>query len=412
MSDAAEVRPEVPGRGSGDLVRDPVFAPYFWGKLLANVGIWIHNIASVALVYSLSRSVLLVGLVTVALFTPQLLLVTLSGAAADRGDRRRQLLLGRLFCAAGSFALGTGVLATNSTGGLPMWFIMSASAFVGLGFTIGGPAMQALIPSLVREEELPKAVALDNFSFAIGRALGPALGGLIASGGNLAWAFGVAGIFHLVFAVIVARLPDQRGRPVATGFDASIRAGLAYVARHPTVAAILVGVAAIGVGADPALTLAPSLAAQLGGGPDLVGLFASAFGVGAFLVFFVQSWLTTRFGSSRLGSVGLVCLAGGSLGLLTGWGTGWALACFALSGAGMTLALTSLGTELYSRVPDHFRGRIMALWLLGFVGARPVAATLNGFLADRWSLQAALAVTAVGVLVAAYVARPSVLSER
>lgn len=217
-------------------------------------------------------------------------------------------------------------------------------------------------------------------------------------------------MLHLFFAAVVARLPWSGGRRADDGTDTSTRAGLAYVAKHRTVAAILFGVAAIGVGADPAITLAPSLAEQLGGGPDLVGLFASAFGGGAFLIFFAQSRLTARFGSSRLGPAGLVCLASGSLGLLATWGPGWALACFGLGGAGMTLALTGLGTELYARVPDAFRGRIMALWLMGFVGSRPLAAMLSGFLSDRWSIHVSLAVTAGGVLMAAYVCRPRVLA--
>lgn len=177
MTDPAESNPAVPGRGIAGLVRDPVFGPYFWGKLLANIGIWIHNIASIALVYTLSSSVFLVGLVSVAQFTPQLLLATLSGAAADRGNRRRQLLLGRLFCSAGSLGLFVWLLANQASFGPPVWFIMVASLIVGVGFTVGGPAMQALMPSLVRDDELPQAIALDNVSFAIGRAVGPALGG-------------------------------------------------------------------------------------------------------------------------------------------------------------------------------------------------------------------------------------------
>lgn len=394
------------GRGQGALVLDARFGTFFWGKLSANVGIWIFNVAAVLLVFESTRSPLLVGLVSVAQFVPQIFLVAVSGAAADRGDHKRQLLAGRVLCTLGSAAVGVGLVVAGED--VPVAVVLAAALTVGLGFTVGGPAMQALLPTLVREGEVPQAVALDNFSFAVGRAFGPMLGGLIAAAFGLIWAFVVATLLHLVFLAAVLSLP-RAARTVRDRTSGSVREGLAYVRRNPQVAAILVGVGAIGIGADPAITLAPSIAEQVGGSSALVGYFASAFGVGAFVVFFVQAPLTRWLSSQRLASLGLIAMALGALVLVVTRQPWPAAGAFGVAGAGMTLALTALGTELYARVPEAFRGRVMALWLLGFVGSRPLAGLMNGSVAEHVSVAAALVLTAVVVLAAAWTCRPEAL---
>lgn len=402
--------PDGEPRSLSAIALDRTFGPFFGGKLSANVGIWIFNIAAVVLVFQITRSPLMVGIVSVTQFVPQLLLVTVSGVVADRGNRKLQLFIGRVLCAVGPTIIWVWLLV-EGVAGVPAWVVMAASSFVGLGFALGGPAMQAILPHLVRPSETPKAVALDNFSFAVGRALGPALGGLLAAI-DLTWAFAASALGHIIFAVAVAGLPRALSRPAGRAErSSSATGGLGYIASRPVIAAILLGVAAIGLGADPALTLAPSLADEVGRGGNLVGLFASSFGLGAFLIFFVQSSLTLRLGSHRLASIGLITMALGSLGLIATSSAAWALACFGLAGLGMTLSLTALGTELYARVTDEYRGRIMAFWLLGFVGSRPLGAGLNGALAELISVDAALVATALLVLGAAWLCRPSVLSR-
>jgi MFS family permease len=395
-------------RNSFALVADPVYGPFFAGKLLANCGIWIQNIASASLIYQLTRSVFLVGLVSFFQFTPQLLFAPLSGAMADRGNPRRQLLLGRFVCFLGAAVLAGWVWATDELGDVPAWLVMATAMVAGIGFTIGGPAMQALLPSLVREGEVGRAVALDNLGFSVGRAVGPAAGGVLAATAGYEVAFGVAAASHLVFLLAVVRL---RVRPVTRtdGASFSVGDGVRYLRTDPVVALLILGVAAVGVGADPAITLAPSLSASLGGGPELVGLFASAFGAGAFVAFFIQAVLRRYLDHPRLAPLGLVLLAASSVALPFTGSAGAALAAFGLGGAGMTLALTAFTTLLYERVPREFIGRIMALWLVGFVGSRPLAAALSGGLADLASVDAALGMTAVFVLVVGWFCRPSVL---
>jgi MFS family permease len=402
-----EPGPAAP-RPSRRLLTDPVFGPYWAGKLLANVGIWIQNIASAALVWQLTSSAFLVGLVSFAQFLPQLVLTPVSGAMADRGSPRRQILLGRALCTLGAAVLAGWVLLTPDVADVPPWIMMVTALVVGIGFSVGGPAMQALLPSLVRDGEVGRAVALDNLTFSVGRALGPALGGVVAATAGYGVAFLLAAVGHLVFLGAVFRLRTP-GAATAPGPRLSVADGVRYLRTDPVVGILLLGVTAVGIGADPAVTLGPSLSEALGGGPELVGLLASAFGVGAFLGFFAQAALTRFLDHARLATSGLVLLGFAAVGLAVSWNVPAAVGAFVVGGVGLTLAMNSLTTLLYDRVPREFIGRIMALWLVGFVGSRPLAAALNGALTDLVSVGAALLTTAVIVLGVAAVCRPAVL---
>lgn len=395
-----------PARGSLRLLGDPTFGPFFVGQLLATAGVWVHNIAAAIVVYELTRSAALVGAVSIAQFGPQLLLASWSGAMADRGDRRRQVVWGRLVTVLGSGGLALWI-ATIGLDGVPgALAVVAAALVVGIGFALGGPAMQALIPSLVRPSELASGVTLSAAPFTLARAGGPAIGALIVTTAGPAAAFAVAAASNLAFAVLVMVLaiPHVERSPAS---DGSVRAGFRHIRGDGAVLALLLGACTVGIGADPVITLSPPIADALGGGSRLVGWLASAFGIGAVLAFPLLGWLRRRAGLPRMASGGLLVMAAG-LGLLALAPVAWlALGAMGIAGVGITLAVTSLSTQLQQRSPEHLRGRIMAVWLIAFLGSRPLAAGVNGGIADVLSPAAALAVV-VGVLVGgAWLVRPA-----
>ena len=401
----------APPRGSLGLLRDPVFGPFFAGKLLSTAGVWVHNIVAAILAYELSGSALVVGAVSVAQFGPQLLFAPLSGARADAGDRRRQLIVGRLVAAAGSGSLAI-ALWLLGPGGFPgAWPVVLAAGVVGIGFVIGGPAMNALIPSLVRPNELAGAIALNSVPFTVARAGGPALGALIAASAGPAPAFALAALANLGFALILVRLRVPE-RPSSPPGDRRVRAGVRYLREDRGIALLLIGVMAIGIGADPVITLTPPLSAAFGAGSTLVGLFASSFGIGAGVTFLSLSTLRARLGLPRLSVVGLLLLGGGSIAAGVAPTPVAAVVALAVAGAGMMLALTSLSTQLQERLPDELRGRVMALWSVAFLGSRPLAATVNGALADLTSVSVAFTTVGLLLLVSAWWVRPARLAAR
>lgn len=386
---------ELPPRGAPGLLRDRVFGPFWLGKLLSTAGIWVHNVVAAIVTYQVSRSTLMVGAVTVAQFAPQLLFAPLSGAQADRGNPRRQLIAGRAIAAIGSLGLAV-VIGVVGVDGLPnAWPVIASAGVVGIGFVVGGPAMHALLPTLVRPSELPAAVALNHLPPTLARSGGPVLGALLLVTVGPAWAFAFTGVTNLLFSLVIISLPIHREPRDLKPGDGTVRAGLRYLRGDPAVMLFLVGVLALGFGADPVVTMTPALSDAFGRGEQLVGIFASAFGIGAAAVFPLLRILRDRVGVERLGVAGLACLSAGLLVSGAAAVPAVAVAGMAIGGVGFSVALTCLTTALYTQVPDVYRGRMMALWSMAFLGSRPIAAVVNGSIADASSVGVAFAVAAV-----------------
>ena len=403
-------------RSFAGLLRDRVFGTYFVGRLFAAAGIWIHAIVSALLAYELTESAFAVGLVSALQFTPQLLFGPLSGAMADRWNRQRQVVVGRSVsaCASGGLAIVLAIAGTDDLGGI--WAVYCGSALLGIGSAISGPAGQALLPSLVRDSEIGFAVALDSVPFTLARAFAPLLGVFVSSTAGPEVAYGIAFLGNAGFAVLVFLLPidEARRRSVrgaARGKDATVRAGLRFVRGRPPIMRILIGVVAVGVGTDPAITLAPPLSASMGRGTDLVGGFASAFGIGAALSFATIQWAHDRYRLGTLSMTGLCLMASGTLVAASVPRPALAIVAFAVSGSGLTLALTSFTTLLHERSPEDMRGRILALWGLAFLGSRPLAAALDGAVADVFGVSSALVVNALLVLGCAYASSSSTRAD-
>jgi MFS family permease len=402
----------APPRTSWQLLADPVFGPFFAGKALSTAGIWVHNIVAAILAWELSGSAFVVGLVSVAQFGPQLVFAPLSGAMADRGDRRRQLITGRLIAASGSGGLALWIALVGVEGLPGAWPVVATALVVGVGFVVGGPAMNALIPALVRPNELAAAVAVNSIPFTVARAAGPTLGALLATTLGPASAFALAAGTNLLFALLLVPLPIRSRADGAGAGDRRVRAGVRYLREDRGIGLLLLGVAAIGIGADPVITLTPSLAAELGAGTTLVGVFASSFGVGAGLTFVVLTRLRRRFALEGVAVRGLVLLATGTATAGLAPTVPLAITGFVIGGAGMTMSLTALSTLLQGRLPDALRGRVMALWSMAFLGSRPVAAAVNGAVADATAPVVAFLTVAVVVAVVAVAVRPSRLAAR
>ena len=372
------------------------------------MGIWIYSIVAAIVVWDLTRSTLLVGLVSAAQFAPQLLLAPWSGARADRGDRTHQLMLGWGIMAAITLILAAAfsIGAINGTSGAAL--VILGTLISGVGIVIGLPPQHALVPSIVRDGELPLAIALNSLPATIARAGGPALGAalLTYAGGAIAMAV-VASMFGC-FVWVAKRLPGgSRSAGASLDSDASARAGFRWLRTQPSMVSLLFGMAAVGIGADPVITLTPALAEHLGEAQTFVGWLASAFGVGTAAGVILTSRMIRVTGIHRLAAVGLSMLGTALVAAAIGASPLAAILAFGFAGIGLAFALTALTTLIQSNVPDEFRGRMMAFWGVSYVGVRPIAAPISGIVSDNLSVDAALITAAVLVLISGVVARPA-----
>ncbi|MCT7661372.1 MFS transporter [Mycobacterium deserti] len=395
-------------RSALGLMFDPVFGALFWGKMFAVVAVWTHGIVAAIVMYDATRSALMVGLVGVAQFGPQLILTPTSGKWADTGNPVRQILLGRVLCVAGSGFVAVWLFVDSGLQGMAAAIpILIGSLLVGFGFVVGGPAMQSIVPNLIRDGELSTAMALNSMPMTVGRIVGPASGAYLAAHLGSASGFAVSAALHLVFTifVVVVRFPSPPVR--RSGADYRVRTAVRYVWRDRPLLLALIAVTTVGIASDPSITLTPSMADQLGGGTHLVGILSASFGIGAAVGMAVLAMMGGRMASHRVSSIGLCGMALGCVVLAIGTVPAVALIGFALTGLGFGWAMTGLATVVQERAPEELRGRIMALWLVGFVGSRPIAAALLGGTADLVSVQAAFAVAAALSLVVALWCRPS-----
>ncbi len=404
----AETTAPPQARGALGLMFDPVFGALFWGKIFAVVAVWTHGIVAAIVMYDATHSALMVGLVGVVQFGPQLILSPTSGKWADTGNPARQILLGRVLCVLGSGSVAVWLFVDPGLQGMAAAIpVLIGSLLVGFGFVVGGPAMQSIVPTLIRDGELSTAMALNSIPMTIGRIVGPAAGAYLAAHLGSAAGFAVSAGLHLVFAIflVVVRFPSPPER--RSGIDYRVRAAVKYVWRDRPLLLALVAVTTVGIASDPSITLAPSMADELGGGARTVGMLSATFGMGAAVGMAVLALMRGRMASARVSSIGLSGLAAGCAVLALATVPTVALAGFALAGLGFGWAMTGLSTLVQERAPEELRGRIMALWLVGFVGSRPIAAALLGGTADLVSVQAAFAVAAALSVVVALLCRPS-----
>ena len=371
------------------------FGTFFLGSSLSNVGTWFQNIAAGLLVFELTRSTLLVGVVNFAQFAGAFLLAPWAGAAADRFDRRRLLVVSQLVAA----TVGAALAVVTLLGWVTAPIVIVAALLLGLSLAFMVPALLALVPLLVEPDELESAISLNSVSFNLARAVGPVLGALVVEHAGYGAAFGLNAASFLAFvtALLLIRPRTQQRR---SGARPRLRESVQAVRARPLWAALLLAVVAISASTDPINTLSPELAIDVFGGRELdVGWLVGAFGAGATVTALTLSgWLRRRRRVLVPAMVvqGLGMVAVGLAPTLTA-----AIVAMAVSGGGFLAAITRSTARLQAEVPDVQLGRVMALWSLAFVGTRPVAALVDGAVAEAFGARAAAVVLAVPVLVAA-----------
>jgi MFS family permease len=371
------------------------FGVYFAGSALSNVGTWFQNIAAGLLVYELTRSTLLVGAVNFAQFAGAFLLAPWAGAAADRFDRRKLLMVSQ----AGAAVVGAALAVITLVGAATAPIVVAAAALLGLALAFMVPALLALVPLLVDREDLDAAVSLNSVTFNLARAVGPVLGALVVGRAGYGVAFGLNAVSFLAFVVALVFV-RPRAQERVRGPRPRLTESIARVRREPVWGALLVVVVVASTATDPINTITPELALDVFGGREVdVGLLVGAFGTGATVTALtLTSWLRTR-PHALVGAMLVQGLGMAAVGLAPSFAL--ALLAMAVSGGGFIAAITRSTARLQSEVPDSQLGRVMALWSLAFVGTRPFAALLDGLVAEWLGARAAAMVLALPVMLAA-----------
>ncbi|HEV7863480.1 MAG TPA: MFS transporter [Acidimicrobiia bacterium] len=369
------------------------FWPYFAGNLLSNCGTWFQNIAQAILVYRLTHSTFLVGVVNFAQFVGVFLLAPWAGSAADRFDRRRMLVVTQIVATA-----VTALLAVlQSVGRATTPVVIGLALVLGLTVAFAIPALQAMVPDLVGAEHLAPAMALSSLTFNLARAVGPVLGAVVVARWGIAFAFALNSLSYLgLIAGLLAVRPAQTSRPAATRWRDSLR----LLRDDRALIVLLLVVAAISLTQDPVSTLTPGFSAEVFHRADtLTGLLVGAFGAGSALAAVTVAG-RGRDPIRRL-APGCLCMGLGILGFGLAPALPVAFGALAVAGFFFMATNTAATTALMLEVAPEQRGRVMAMWSLCFLGTRPLASLADGALASSVSLRTAAVALTVPVLIAA-----------
>jgi MFS family permease len=373
------------------------FQLFFGGQLISLIGTWMQNVAQSWLVYRLTGSSLLLGLVGFAGQIPVFVLAPLGGAVADRVRRRDLLVATQTASMLLAFALAAltlgGVLRPDN-----VYWIFACAALLGAVNAFDIPTRQAFVVQMVGREDLANAIALNSSMFNGARVVGPAIAGVLVGAIGEGWCFFANGVSFLavIAGLLAMRLPEAPPAARRASAIADIVEGFGFVARAAPIRALILLLGLVSVTAMPYAVLMPIFADRiLHGGARGLGLLMGASGVGA-----VAGALTlaARADVRGLGRriAGAALGFGVSLMLFAASRSFWLSAALLVpAGFFMMVQMAGSNTLIQSMAPDALRGRVMSVYSMMFMGMAPFGALLAGAFADR--IGAPLTVTAGGV---------------
>ncbi|GAC1530288.1 MAG: MFS transporter [Acidimicrobiales bacterium] len=401
MSDVAPA-PEISARLSPWApLRHRIFLALFVAQLASNIGTLMQSVGSAWLMGDLHGSATLVALVQTAAFLPVFIVGIPSGALADVVDRRRLLLATQFLMMLAALGLTVMAFAHAVT---PL-SLLALTFTLGIGTALNGPAWQAIQPDLVPRREFSQALALGALTYNVGRAIGPALGGLVLAAAGAPWVFAINAASFLGTLVVLGGWRERKpqvGGPAETLLGAS-RAALRYGLHAPLLRGVLLRVALLMFPAAALQALLPIVVRNtLGLGSGAYGLLLGCFGAGAAIAALVRPRL-----EERLSSDGLVVVSTGllALGLVVDGFVHQAVAVglvLFVAGLGWTTAFTTTNVAAQSTLAAWVRARGMGLYMLVLTGGVAIGSAVWGALA-QWSLSGAHA-AAAAVMVAGLLA--------
>ena len=365
------------------VLRHRNFRLYVLGQGLSLVGFWMQSVAQSWLVYRLSGSAFALGVVAFASYAPVLGVAPIAGVAADRVRRYHLVILTQVLLMLIALALG----AVVATGHATVPIIVAAAAATGIVSAFDIPARQSFLVEMVGAEDLPGAIALNASIFNGARMVGPAVAGLLVAevGEGPCFLLNAASYVAVLVALARMRLERPRAAPTAT-FTTGFLGGVQYVRRQPVLQTLLLLLGVVGSLGFPWSILLPVFAGEVFGvGPRGYGLLLAAAGIGAVLSGLrLASRRYSRLEHRRNLLIGLTSLGCGVVGLALSRTVLVAMAAQALAGFGMIRYAATTNTILQLVVEDRYRGRVMGLYTVMFLGTAPLGSLLLGAVAERF----------------------------
>ncbi|HKP93258.1 MAG TPA: MFS transporter [Chthoniobacterales bacterium] len=385
---------KLTARSALGVLRIPPFRRYIIGSAISDTGTWMQVMAQGYVMSTLTTKAVWLGMANLAAGLPMLALTMVGGAAADKYDKRRILLVTQ-FVQIG-LAIGIGLLVWS--GQIVIWHILAFAAILGISNSFEMPTLSALIPELVKREQIPSGIAIDRSVFHGSRVVGPTIGGILISAWGTASAFFANAVTFVAFIIALLSLPPRTkgSAEEEEKRKSGIKDGFRFVVNDRPSFAMIILIATQSVCIFPIITVMMPLYVRLvlGQGPDRLGFLMGASAVGSVVgsIFLIGLARERRVPLMILCALGV---SGAILGLSLGPSFYVATALLVINSLGLATNFGLASTIVQERAPDYLRGRVSAVFMLSFVGLMPVAGLGVTSLSDFIGMPKALAIAAI-----------------
>jgi MFS family permease len=356
---------------------------FFGGQSLSLIGTWMTQIATSWLVYRLTNSPWLLGIVGFSGQIPALFLMAVAGVWVDRWDRHRVLKVTQVLAMLQSFALA----ALALSGRIQVWQIIGLAMFQGVINSFDMPARQSFVIEMIEDRaDLSNAIALNSTMVNGARLIGPSIAGAVIALAGEGFCFLIDGLSYIAVIASLMLMRTRRSESkVRQNIFAELREGFGYIIGFPPIRSILTLLAAFSLVGFPYTVLLPVFASTvLHGGPHTLGFLTAASGTGALI-----SAITLALRKSIVGLGKVISAVGFSFGAaLMALGisrTLWlSLPVMLITGFSMMQMMAASNTIMQTILEEDKRGRVMSFYSLSFMGILPFGSLICGALADKF----------------------------
>src|ERR1700758_2720202 len=392
------------------VLRNAPFRRYIIGSLISDTGSWMQVAAQGWVMAMLTNKAIWLGMANLAAGLPMLLLTMVGGAAADRFDKRKILLVTQFVQIGIACGIGFLVMTGKITGQIGIWYILAFAVVLGISNSFEMPAQSALVPELVGRSQIQNGIAIDRSVFHGSRVLGPTIGGYLVNWLGTASAFFANAVSFVALIVAILSLPP---RPKGTAEEEEKRAsgtkdGFRFVAKDTPSLAMVTLIATQSLCIFPIITVMMPLYVRLvlHRGADGLGTIMGASAIGSFVgsIFLMGLPRDKRVPLMMVNTLAISCVV---IGLSFAPSFYVAMGLLIVNSLALAMNFALCSTIVQERAPDYLRGRVSGVFMLSFVGIMPFAGLGVTELSDVIGMPTALVIASIsyGVITLLILAR-------
>lgn len=360
----------------------------WFGACTSSIGTWMQIVAQGWLIYRLSHSAFLLALDQFLAGIPIFLLSLIGGVVADRTERRKILLVSQYV----QMACAAILTVLVATGFVRVWQILSLSFLAGVAQSFGGPAYQALIPTLVDRDDMPNAIALNSIQFNLAVTVGPALAGITLGRLGETWCFGLNAVSFLApvisLSIISARfVPESTTESIVN----SLKQGIRFLRQQGSMEALIVLAFCMTALSMPMRTYIPVFVKDIfQRGPETYGNLLSLMGVGSICGSLAVAGRGNIQNKGRFALIMLICLGIGISGFSFSRLLTFSYVMLVVVGASMMAVFATVTSLVQLITTNEMRGRVMSVYNCAFRGGMPMGNLATGWLVPRFTVPVVL----------------------